>query len=249
MAVALVAFAGFFGLGVFQVKRLAWKEALIARVDRHVHATPVPAPTPGAWPSISKERDEYRRVVVKGTFAHTKETLVKASTVLGPGFWVMTPLRTTQGHWVMVNRGFVPTQQREPTQRGLTAPDGEQTVVALLRLTEPEGTWLQSNDVGNDRWYSRDVAAMAAARGLTDAPVAPYFLDVVAGEPTEPAAVAWPRPGLTVLHFNNNHLVYALTWFTLAAMTAGALGYLLVDERRLRRLAGDRRSHDTHARR
>jgi surfeit locus 1 family protein len=249
MAVALLAFAGFFSLGVFQVKRLAWKDALIARVDRHVHAVPVSAPAPGAWPAVSKERDEYRRVSVQGTFAHAKETLVKASTVLGSGYWVMTPLQTAQGHWVMVNRGFVPTHLREQAQRGLPVPEGEQMVVALLRLTEPDGTWLQSNDVGNDRWYSRDVAALAAARGLGDAPVAPYFLDVVASEPSTPAAVAWPRPGLTVLHFNNNHLVYALTWFTLAAMTAGALGYLLVDERRLRRPAGDRRSHDTHSRR
>lgn len=249
----LFVFSVFFGLGVFQIKRLAWKEALIARVDRHVHAVPVPAPLPAAWPSLGKETDEYRRVVVQGRFAHDKETLVKASTVLGAGFWVMTPMVTPQGFWVMVNRGFVPGSLREQSLRDHTnflVPEGQQTVVALLRMSEPGGTWLQDNDVASNRWYSRDVAAMSQARGLTDAPVAPYFLDAVATARAVSATEGpWPRAGLTVLHFNNNHLVYSLTWFTLAAMTAGALGYLLVDEWRLRRLAGDRRHHDPHPRR
>ena len=253
LTVGLFVLAVFLGLGVFQIKRLAWKEALIAKVDRHAHATPVPLPAPAAWPSLGKETDEYRRVVVLGRYAHDKETLVKASTVLGPGFWVMTPMLTPQGFWVMVNRGFVPANMRERSQRGqdaqtsFWAPEGEQTVVALLRMSEPDGSWLQDNDVASDRWYSRDVAAMAQARGLTDVPVAPYFLDEVAAEASALSSRPWPRAGLTVLRFNNNHLVYSLTWFTLAAMTAGALGYLLVDEWRLRQLAGDRRHHDHHA--
>ena len=64
-----------------------------------------------------------------------------------------------------------------------------------------------------DRWFSRDVAAIAQARGLGD--VAPYFIDAAA-DPSQPV----PAGGLTVISLPNNHLVYALTWFVLAAMAS-----------------------------
>jgi surfeit locus 1 family protein len=106
--------------------------------------------------------------------------------------------------------------------------------VGLLRFSEPGGRLLQANDPAAGRWYSRDVAALAAQQGLTG-PVAPYFIDLVA---TPGAAPIWPRPGLTVLQFRNDHLVYALTWFALAAIMAAAIGYVVLDARRGRRVAG-----------
>lgn len=242
MLTGLVFVAIFWGLGVFQIKRLAWKEALLARVERNVNAAPVPAPGADTWQRIAREFDEYRRVQLQGQFDHAKTSLVRASTALGGGYWVMTPLQTAQGQWVLVNRGFVPTDNSDQKSSIFDQPTGEQTVVGLLRMNEPGGSLLQSNAPEQDRWYSRDVVAMAAAKGLSAETVAPYFVDAVVMNQAD--SRTWPRPGLTVLHFNNNHLVYALTWFTLAAMTAGALGYLLVDDRRLRRLAADRRSHE-----
>ena len=221
-------FAVFIALGLWQVQRLAWKENLIARVNRQVRAAPVPAPAPPAWRSITRERDEYLRVSVHGEYDTQHETLVRAATELGTGYWVMTPLRTEQGYTVLVNRGFVPSKDaaRTPSAGALTG---------LLRLPEPGGSAMQRNEPTAGRWYSRDVAAMAAAQGLVG-PVAPYFVDASAD--ATPAA-GWPRAGLTVIRFSNNHRVYAITWFALAAMSACAIGYLVIDERRLRRLAGE----------
>ncbi|WP_200883520.1 SURF1 family protein [Aquabacterium sp. NJ1] len=236
---AAFALAGFLSLGVWQVERLAWKEALLARVARHVHAVPAPAPGPADWPHLQREADEYRRLSVRGRFAHERETLVRASTELGSGYWVLTPLQTDQGFWVLVNRGFVPTEMSARAARQTPEPVGEQTVIGLLRLSEPGGSLLQKNDAVHGRWYSRDVPAMAAAQGLSAQAVAPYFIDAVVPD-GQGADTSWPRRGLTVLQFSNNHLVYALTWFALAAMTAGAMGYLVADERRLRRLSGQR---------
>jgi surfeit locus 1 family protein len=88
-------------------------------------------------------------------------------------------------------------------------------LTGLLRISEPGGGFLRANDPGHDRWYSRDVAAIAASRHI-DA-IAPYFID--AGASADPAAL--PVGGLTVIAFPNNHLVYALTWFGLAIMAAG----------------------------
>ena len=78
------------------------------------------------------------------------------------------------------------------------------------------------------RWYSRDVAGIAAQLNLSP-PVAPYFVDEAA-DPAQPQR--FPRPGLTVLKFANNHAVYAITWLALAAMSAAAAIYLVREERR-----------------
>jgi surfeit locus 1 family protein len=234
---AALAFAGFVALGVWQVRRLAWKEALIAHVDAHLKAAPVPAPGPAAWHVLRRDDDEYRRVQLHGRFDTTLETPVRASTALGSGWWLLVPLRTDDGWWVLVNRGFVPEALRTRASRAGQEPTGEQAVVGLLRFSEPRGSLLQHNEPAAGRWYSRDVAAIAATQGLGTpvhpGAVAPYFVDA------EPAPAAspdgWPRAGLTVIHFRNDHLVYAFTWFALAAMVAGAIGYLCVEERRLRR--------------
>lgn len=227
LAFAFLAFAGFVALGVWQVHRLAWKEDLIARVDARIHATAQAAPGRKGWAFVTREADEYRRVFVQGRFDFSHEVLVHASTALGSGYWVMTPLRTDAGDWVLVNRGFVPLELRADVPHG----DADVSTVGLLRMSEPRGSFLQSNDPAQNRWYSRDVAAIASFAHLADA--APYFIDVQAATPAD--AQAWPRPGLTVVQFPNNHLVYALTWFALAAGVAAAAAYMLAHESYLRR--------------
>ncbi len=236
---------GFTALGLWQVQRLSWKTDLIARIDRQLRADPSPLPAPAEWPAITRERDEYRRLRIEGRYDYTHETLVRGASELGTGYWVLTPLRTDGGAWVLVNRGFVPQEMRQQVPRAQGAgpaaspgPDagaGPVSVVGLLRLSEPGGGLLQPNEPAAGRWYSRDVAAIAAARAL-QGPVAPFFLDAQATPGAGgTAAQAWPRAGLTVIRFSNNHSAYALTWFALAAIMLGAVGYLLVDERRQRR--------------
>ena len=202
-------------LGVWQVERRAWKLDLIDRVEQRVHADAVPAPGPAAWPAINRADDEYRRVTASGRFLHDRETLVQALTVEGPGYWVVTPLQTADGV-LLINRGFVPSERRDAASRAAGNPDGPAAVAGLLRISEPGGGFLRHNDPAANRWYSRDVAAIAAARGLPG--VAPFFIDADA----TPNPGGYPVGGLTVIAFPNNHLVYALTWFTLALMLAGA---------------------------
>lgn len=229
----IIAFAGFFALGTWQVERRAWKLDLIARVDRRVHAPASAAPGQGEWPAISAANDEYRHLRIAGTFLHDKETLVQASTRLGAGFWVLTPLKAADGTTVLVNRGFVPPEARERQARTTPEPQGETTVNGLLRLTEPNGGFLRKNDPAADRWFSRDVQAIAAARGLTK--VAPYFIDAE-GAPAQAApstdTPAWPAGGLTVIAFPNSHAVYAFTWYGLALMVLGAAWFVWRDEKR-----------------
>lgn len=221
-------FVGFLALGGWQVQRLAWKTDLIAQVDARVHAAAVAAPGPIQWAGVTRDKDQYRRVTVRGRFLHDKETLVQAVTDVGGGFWVMTPLVDDRGFTVLINRGFVPSGRRDPAVRADGQVEGPQTVTGLLRITEPKGGFLRANDPAGDRWRSRDVAAIAARRGLTT--VAPYFIDADAS----PNPGGWPRGGLTVIRFANSHLVYALTWFGMALLTLVCLWLFLRDGRRNR---------------
>lgn len=214
---AALAFSGFVALGTWQVERRAWKLDLIARVDQRVHAPAATAPGRDAWPAVTAADDEYKRVRLTGTFLNDKETLTQASTQLGAGFWVLTPLKTDDGSLVMVNRGFVPQEARERSARTATEPQGPVTLAGLLRISEPKGGFLRTNDAAGDRWYSRDVAAIATARGLPAKDVAPYFVDAEATAPLTDTP-AWPAAGLTVIAFPNSHLVYAITWYGLALM-------------------------------
>lgn len=196
-------------LSVWQIERRAWKHALIEAVEQRTRSAPVSAPGPAQWPGITAERDVYRPVTVEGRFAHDRETLVQAVTDIGGGFWVITPLVTDQ-FTVLVNRGFVPPDRKSPARRIAGNPAGKVRITGLLRISEPGGGFLRANDPMQDRWYSRDVAAIAAARGLDR--TAPYFIDANGA----PNPGGYPVGGLTVLRFSDNHLVYAIIWLVLA---------------------------------
>ena len=238
--------SAFIALGTWQLQRRHWKHDLIARVTQRVHAPAVTAPGPQRWPGITVQSDEYRHVSITGSYLHEHMVLVQAVTDLGAGFWMLTPLRSTQGWLVLVNRGFVPSRTADATPAQSAA--SVRTVTGLLRLSEPGGGFLRKNVADAGRWYSRDVAAIAAAQGLSD--VAPYFIDADAtapvatsgrqqgaGAPAAPAAsdaynsVA-PIGGLTVIAFSDNHMVYALTWYALALMVAVAGVWLQMAARR-----------------
>jgi surfeit locus 1 family protein len=218
-----VFFLLFMALGTWQVQRRAWKLDLIARVEQRVHAPATPAPGPSDWPKVTAATDEYRHVIATGTFLDASQTLVQAVTDLGAGYWVLTPLQAADGSIVLVNRGFVAADDRVAPA---ATPPSVHTVTGLLRMTEPGGAFLRHNNPAANQWYSRDVQAIAAARGLTQ--VAPYFIDAQGTSPAgadAPSAgdTVAPTPGLTVIHFRNSHLVYAITWYTLALMTAIAI--------------------------
>jgi surfeit locus 1 family protein len=211
-ALLLLAAALFLALGVWQVERRAWKLDLIASVDRRVHLAARPAPGPADWPTLSAAAEAYAHIRASGTLLNDRETLVQAVTEFGPGYWVVVPLRTEEGWTLLVNRGFVPSDRRDAGTRP-GGPVGTVTVTGLLRAPEPGGAFLQTNNPAGDRWFSRDVAAIAAARGL--GAVAPYFLDADA----TPNPGGLPVGGLTIIAFRNSHLIYAITWFVLAVLS------------------------------
>ncbi len=212
-------------LAVWQIHRRAYKLDLIARIEARVHAAPMAAPGPDRWTGISPAADEYHRVTASGDWLENRPTLVQAVTELGGGYWVMTPLARDDGTTILVNRGFVPATARDPASWQPRSPEPV-TITGLLRMSEPGGGFLRANDPVSDRWYSRDVSAIAASRGLNN--VAPYFIDAE----RVPGQDGLPVAGLTVISFSNNHLVYALTWGALALMAAAGAIFVNMDKLR-----------------
>ena len=207
LALAAVAFVA---LGTWQVQRLAWKEALIARVDAATHAPPV---GPEALPPGNLAAWEYHTVALTGVYQPQGTTLVAAVTDYGPGYWLLEPLRTAAGTF-WINRGFMPQGTTRAAAIAMT-PQGPRTVAGLLRLDAPHGLWLRANRPAEDRWFTTDLAAIGRVRGV--AGETRWFLDARAENPAP--APGGPIPGLTVIAFPNNHLQYALTWYVLAALS------------------------------
>lgn len=217
LLLAGVVFVTMVKLGNWQVRRLAWKLDLIETVEARAYGDPVETPK-------TLDPPEYLRVQTSGTYQHDLSLRIKAVTELGPGSWVMTPLVTeTEIFWI--NRGFVPTgTARDDWQE----PDGPIRVTGLIRLDQPDGTLLEENDPGSDRWVSADLRAMSDTRGIE---TANYFIAAEhSGDPE-----AWPRGGLTQLKFKNTHLSYALTWYAMAVLFLGAMGFVIWDRWRSNR--------------
>lgn len=221
---AAAAFCILIGLGVWQLQRLGQKQALLAAIAERSQAAPLQLPPQSGWAALDPQGYDYRRVTVTGTFLHGSEQLVfrileggKAN-LSAAGFLVLTPLRLAGGETIIVNRGFVPQDLRNPAGRQAGQVTGEVSVTGLMRPPEPRNLFTPADDPARGQWYTRDAVAMAAALNLSNA--APFTLDADA----TPNPGGWPQGGHTALALKNDHLSYALTWFGLALTLLGVFG-------------------------
>lgn len=224
----VIALAALISLGIWQVERLQWKEALIARVEERVGSAPIPAPDPATSSDFQLADFEYQPVSVTGRFLHRYEAHVFTSLAVprgqygGTGYFIITPLETDDGWFVYVNRGFVPEDRKDRSTRQAGQFDARLTITGLIRAPRPS-SWLSADDSASDNvWFSRDPSVFAAWNGLPSARVAPYIIDAQFDPKVEGGL---PQGGETFVDFPNNHLGYVLTWFGLAA---GLVGVFLV---------------------
>jgi len=216
---ALLVFIVLIGLGTWQVERKAWKEALIAALTERLAAAPIALPA--MWQNFDPASDEYRRVKFTAQFDHAAEALVYGAAsafrpdVSGPGYWVFTPARLTDGSLVIVNRGFVPEDRKEPKSRSAGQVSGPVEIIGALRWPDTRHWFTPQDDAAHNLWFNRDPHAIAAAKEL--GVVAPFFVEMEA--PVPPGGL--PSPGKIVVNLPDNHLQYAITWYGLAAALVG----------------------------
>ena len=210
-AVCALMFAALISLGVWQLERLHWKLGLIAEVNRSLAAPPISLDEALAMGAAAP----YRRVLLDGWFLNGKESHLYAS---GPGgepvYHVLTPFETREGRVLMVDRGIVPAGLVDSRKRA-RGQIGERVMIGVWRIPDPPGFFTPPPDTAHRIWYSRDVAAMAAAAHVK------LSAPVVVEADAAPNPGGWPKGGQTQVAFRNEHLQYAITWFALAAALLG----------------------------
>jgi surfeit locus 1 family protein len=229
---ALIVFAVLVSLGLWQVERLQWKEALIARIEARIHGEPGPLPASPTWAGLKPLDYDYSRVRVTGRLDPAREALIfRGSGKVGkgpaqPGYWIMAPLLLADGSSLLINRGFAPLANKEAASRPDPQRGREVTLTGLLRAPEDRNLFTPADNAAKAEWYTRDPLAIAAALGLPNP--APFSLD----EDAHTAAPGLPAGGATVFDIPNHPLAYAGTWFGLAGTLVGVFGYFMWRRRR-----------------
>jgi surfeit locus 1 family protein len=195
------------GLGIWQMQRLEWKEAIIAGAEAMIAAEPIPLP-----PEPDPETDRYRAVTLNGSFTGAEAHVLTSTREDGPGFLVIAAYETTGGRRILVDRGFV-----VETEKATPRPARAQAVTGNLNWPDDVTSSTPGHDADREIWYGRDVAGIAAL--LNTEPVL-----VIARSDTGDGVTARP---VTTAGFRNDHWQYAVTWFSLAAVWAGMTVLLL----------------------
>ena len=212
-AAMLAALAVLVGLGLWQLQRLHWKQGLLAQIEARTKGPPITLEDAVALTREGRDPNYYR-VRVDGRFHHAKERYLYAVSDGRVGWHIITPLETEDGDMVLVDRGFVPDELKDPSSRALGQVDKLVTVTGIVRSPEIQGPFIPDNEPEANRWFWRDLAGMARSALPAGAiQVAPFFLDADKSE----VPGGWPEGGQTRLEITNNHLQYAITWFLLGA--------------------------------
>lgn len=200
-------------LGVWQMQRLAWKSGILAQISARIADAPQPLP---AMPD--PETDKYQPTVVTGTFDKPELHVLTSVRFQGPGYRVIQAF-VTDGRRIMIDRGFVPAPAKD-TPRALRTV----TLTGNLHWPDEIDSFTPEPDRAGNIWFARDVSAMAQALGTE--PVLIIQRDPLEND-TSTTPLAVDTTGIP-----NDHLQYALTWFSLAAVWAGMTGYFLWRTRR-----------------
>ena len=195
-------------LGVWQMQRLAWKEDVLAELERRITAEP------GGLPPVfflSEDEDRYHPVWLEGEMDPREIHVLVSVKLVGAGYRIIQPFRMAD-RTILVDRGFVPVEAKQ-TDR-LTGP---MMLEGNLHWPDEIDSFTPEPDIDGNIWFARDVQALAAALGTE--PVL-----VVARTKTDPGITPLP---VDTAGIPNNHLQYAITWFGLALVWAAMTGYFL----------------------
>ncbi len=198
-------------LGSWQVQRLYWKEEQIAL--RHERSQPPGMALPASFPD--PEGIEFTRVTLKGEFLHDQEFYLGARTESGRvGIAVVTPFRLQDGRTILVNRGWVPEDKRDPATRLAGQIAGEIEIDALLRTDGWKGFDFAKppNDPADRFYFWLDLPVMA--EGVDGPIIEEVYADAVASD--VPGGL--PVGGQTRIQLKNDHLEYAITWYSFAVI-------------------------------
>jgi surfeit locus 1 family protein len=204
------------GLGVWQMERRAWKHAILDRIAVNQAASPVSLDELVKGDPL---RREYGRVTLSGTFLHDKEFYLAARSLKEKvGMQVVTPLRTDDGRIVLFDRGWIPSEKKDPARRAEGQVAGKVELTGIVRRSQVKRQFAPDNDPAKNFWFHVDAPLMRnMAGGKPDPALDSFFLEADA----TPNRGGLPIGGQTRLDIPNDHLQYAITWFLIALAGLG----------------------------
>jgi cytochrome oxidase assembly protein ShyY1 len=224
----LILVVSFVGLGVWQLQRRVDKHTLIAALDARLAKPAQPLAPPSGWSALTSAKDEFQRVTLTATYAPSPDAMVYSSgsavraDVTGPGTWALLPAKLASGETIVINAGFVQNtmQDRAFEDRvvGRLVTGQPVELTGYIRFPERAGKLTPAENVPKRLWFVRDHRAMAAALGWGD--VAPFYIDLE--KPVPESGI--PKPGPLQVHLKDDHMQYAITWFSLAGALVIAFG-------------------------
>ncbi len=232
--------AAFTGLGIWQLQRRVEKHALIAMLNERLAAAPEALPARAQWNALTPARTNS---AASALARPTRRCRMRWSTapaprsrddVSGPGTWAFLPAQLADGNTVVVNTGFVQNTMQDRDQQdravGRLITGDPVDLTGYIRFPESAGTLTPTESVAKRLWFTRDHLAMARALGWGEAgkAVAPFYIDLETPAPES----GIPKPGPLSVHLKDDHLQYAITWFTLAFAVVIAFGVWWRTQRR-----------------
>ncbi len=199
------------------MKRLEWKEELIALTIARTTAPPSDLDEIEQEWQVSNDVD-YMTTSLRGEFKHDQEMYYYNTWDGRAGWNVITPLQLEDGRFVLLNRGFVPLELRDPQLRKEGQITGQVTIDGLARnpIKHKPNSLMPDNVPKSREFFWKDHSQMAGLivneKGEAASKVLPFMID--AGN--NPDAFQYPMGGTTRMDFPNSHLQYALTWYGLA---------------------------------
>jgi surfeit locus 1 family protein len=186
-------------LGTWQMQRLAWKEGVIADINARITAAPVELPS-----SPDPAKDAYLPIKAKGLLSGDTIRVLVSQKDVGAGYRLITGFETN-GARVLVDRGFVAVDDK-----GIATPDVPVIVTGNLQWPQETDGYTPDPDIENNIWFARDVPALAAALNTRE-------VLIVARNLSADDPIVAPLP-VDTARIPNDHLQYAITWFSLAAI-------------------------------
>ena len=199
------------GLGIWQLDRKTWKQNLIMTLTTRLARAPEDLPPRASWPRLIQEGNEFRRVTFPAEFLDGQEALVYTAgsplrpDVKGPGYWVFAPAQLSGGSIVLINRGFVPLERKDPATRADGKPHGIVEVAGLMR-------WPETRACSRPPTIRKPMSGTRDSKGIAEAKkwasVAPFYIDQESPVPPGGTA-AWQARCAAA----DNHPQYAITRF------------------------------------
>jgi len=204
----LVALSLLMGLGTWQLQRRAEKHALLDQIHARelLPAAPVELLLPvGSYGA-------FRKATAEGTFLNDQEVYVAHARLddgpTRPGFRVLTPFELSSGGIIFVDRGWVASTLKDPATRKAGQVLGRTAIRGALQPSGKTSWFTPPPDVARRVFYVKETASMAHAFGLVLRSSLVFELaeGPKGGPEVMPSRVEIP----------DNHLNYALTWYSLA---------------------------------